>query len=298
MSIKTEDMELFVTIIDTGSITRAAEHLSMAKSNVSRRIKQLEESIGVRLLERTTRSLTLTDTGIEFYQGCVELLDRNQQLQQHLSLQQNRPAGRISVFAPHEFLGSLFRQHIQEFALRFPEIQLDFLSGAARPHLLHDKIDVMIHIDAPEDSSYVARKLLIAKTGCYASPDYLMRRGRPANPDDLQHHDCIVEFSHERQDRPWLFNINSTVQRIPVTPYYRSDSTVFIKTLASQGVGIAMLPNFACHESLANGELVKIFDTEFEVPHNIYALYSSRKLLPGKISAFLDFLSNTLPKSV
>jgi DNA-binding transcriptional LysR family regulator len=295
MYIKTEDMELFIAIVDTGSITRAANHLNMAKSNVSRRVRLLEESIGARLLERTTRSLSLTDTGSTFYRSCVELLDRNQQLLQQLDRKQKKPAGRLSVFAPHEFLGSLFRHYSMEFALSFPDIQLDFLSGAARPHLLHDKIDVMIHLDAPEDSSYVARKLITAKTGCYASPDYLDRKGRPAHPEELGNHDCIVEFSHDRQDRPWLFTTGAGLEKIPVKPYYRSDSTVFIKTLACQGIGIAMLPNFACIEELERGSLVKVFDNSFDSPHNIYALYSSKKLLPEKISAFLDFLTAHIP---
>jgi DNA-binding transcriptional LysR family regulator len=297
MHIKTEDMELFVAIVDTGSITRAADHLAMAKSNVSRRIRLLEESIGARLLERTTRSLTLTDTGATLYRGCVELLDRNQQLLQQLDVKQNKPAGRLSVFAPHEFLGSLFRRYSKEFARTFPDIQLDFLSGAARPHLLHDKIDVMIHLDAPEDSSYVARKLITAMTGCYASREYLDQKGRPAHPSELVDHDCIVEFSHDRQDRPWLFTIDSKVERIPIKPYYRSDSTVFVKSLASQGIGIAMLPNFACINALESGELVKVFDNSFDSPHNIYALYSSKKLLPEKISAFLNFLSAHIPET-
>ena len=114
----------------------------------------------------------------------------------------------------------------------------------------------------------------------------------------LTDHICIMELSQERQSRPWRFMIDSKVTPIDLKPQYRSDSTVFVRILAEQGLGLTVMPNFACQGSVKDGLLVKVFDDEYDAAHSIYAIYASKKLLPEKIVVFLDFLKNRLPDSV
>lgn len=296
MKIKLDDLELFSAIIDTCSITRAAEHLGVPKSNASRQLKQLEESLGARLLNRTTRSLELTEAGAAFYEGCQQLLERVESLQNTVSGKQQGITGKLTVFSPNDFVRLLLRQHMAEFAKLYPELEMEFLSGATKPHLLHDKIDVMIQADNPRDSSYVARKITRVKSNFFASPDYLKRKGVPASPGELVEHDCVMELNQNRQLRPWLYSSGGEINEVMVKPRYRCDSAILVRTLTEQGLGVAQLPSFVCEDALATGELVTLFGKRFETESNVYAIYSSRRYLPEKVKVFLSFMDDAIVK--
>lgn len=293
-----EEMQLFVSVVNAGSITGAANHLEIPKSTLSRRLKHLEESLGARLLERTTRRIQLTEAGAEFYESCERIMEQVEAARLQVVAKRDLPAGKLSIYAPSEFVEYILRGIVGKFAQTYPGLRIEFVSGAGKPHLLEANIDLMIHIDEPQDSSFIARKIAVATTNYYASPDYLARAGEPKEPDDLYDHDCIAELNHERIPRPWLFSETDSLSKFRVKAKYSCDSVQLCRTLAEQGLGVTMIPDFICEKSLDADRLVKLFGGQYEVAHNLYAMYPSRRFVPAKISAFLDFLAQHLPQRI
>lgn len=298
MAIKIADLEVFIAIVEAESISRAADNLGVPKSNVSRHLKQLEEELDVRLLQRTTRSIRLTEAGETFYRGAQDILGNLESLRTQVVADDSTLRGRLSVFAPVEFMADLLHQQLGLFHSRYPGLELEFLSGAARPDLLHDRLDLIIHPDVPEDSSYIAVKLCRGRTNFFASPEYLAQHGTPQHPSELYHHCCIAELTQDRQPRPWLYRERGELREARICPSYRCDSLTMVCSLVEQGLGVAMLPVFHCRNALANGTVVTLFEGQHEVAHDVYGIYSSRRLKPRRLEVFLDFLREVLPPEV
>lgn len=290
-----DDMDLFRSIVSARGLTAAARHRGIPRSTVSRRLQALEDTLGVRLLERTTRNLKLTDAGAEFLRECEVILDRIETVRRSLSTAQQTPEGRLTLYAPSDIFRSKMRELTVQFANLYPNLSLSWISGAARPHLIKDDIDVMIHIDDPQDSSFVARAITTAASNYYASPDYLARCGEPQAPEELRDHTCIAELTHERSPRPWFFPEKGRLIRLSIDARYTCDTVKMCQFLAEEGLGITMIPDFTCRQSVAEGRLVKLFQGIYEVDHNVYAMYRSRRLQPARIAIFLDFLSENMP---
>ena len=296
--IKVKDLELFVRVVELPTIARVAEHFETTSSTVCRRLKGIEEALGVRLIDRTTRSQNVTTAGEQFYQHCQLLLNEFEIFSDRLRGQRDLPEGHISVYAPSELFSFLINEVTAKFMERYPKLRIEFISGAVKPKLLDDNIDVMIHIDDPDDSSFIARKISTAATSFFASPDYLERRGRPLFPSDMENHDCIAEINHERKARPWHVHEGDTTITLSIRYLYSSDSITLCQTLAEQGCGITMLPDFITRDSVAKGKLVQLFPERYNITHNIYAIYASRKFMPARIRIFIDFLQENLPVKI
>jgi len=293
--LNVEDMQLFIAVVDSQSITVAAERLNTTSSTISRRLKKIEDCLGVRLLDRTTRSQQITSAGETFYEHCQSMLSQLEAVTAQITNQRDSLEGTISVYAPSELFRYWLKELVIDFAQRYPKLRVEFISGAGKPHLLNDNTDVMLHIDEPADSSFVARKITTSNTNYYASPNYLKRHGEPSTPLEMGMHDCIVELNHERIPRPWQFIENETITTLQVNARYSSDSISFCLALAEEGQGIAMLPEFVVKESLVQGKLVKLFTEHCTIPHSIYAVYASRRFVPAKISTFISYLADHLP---
>lgn len=290
-----QEMQLFVCVVNAGSITAAANHLELPKSTLSRRLKHLEECLGTRLLQRTTRRINLTEAGAEFYNRCDQILEQVEAARTQIVSRQDAPVGKLSIYAPNEFSRYKLGALAGDFANSYPGLRIEFVSGAGNPHMLEDNIDIMIHIDEPQDSSFIARKIASATTNYYASPGYLKRNGIPETPSDLYDHDCIVELTYERSPRPWLFGDADALAKLKINGKYNCDSIQLCREFAEQNLGVTMVPDFICRESLEKGTLIKLFDGKYEVAHNLYAMYPSRRFLPAKIKVFLDFLQQNFP---
>lgn len=293
--LNVEDLRLFIAVVDSHSITVAAERLNTTSSTISRRLKKIEGCLSVRLLDRTTRSQQITSAGQVFYEHCQTVLGQLEVVTAQITDQRDSLEGCISVYAPSELFRYWLKELVIGFAQRYPKLRVEFISGAGKPHLLNDNIDVMLHIDEPADSSFVARKITVSKTNYYASPSYLERCGKPTTPNEMRRHDCIIELNHERVPRPWQFIEGDTITTLQVNARYSSDSISFCMALAEEGQGITMLPDFVVKESVAKGKLVKLFTEHCAIPHNIYAVYASRHFVPAKISTFISYLADNLP---
>lgn len=295
MNIKFDDLEIFVAIVEANSISRAADNLRVPKSRVSRHLKELEEELGLRLLERTTRISRLTEAGERFYHGSLQVLDNLEAVRTEVVNDDNKIDGRLRIFAPIEFISHVLDGHLAEFSRRYPALELEFLSGAAHPDLLHDRLNLIIHPDVPDDSSYVAVQLFRGSTNFFASPAYLLKQGHPQHPSELCHHHCIAELRQDRRVRPWMYLSNGEIREVKIQPRYRCDSLAAARSLAVQGLGVTMLPVFCCEKSVAEGTLIPLFGSDCQVAHEVYAIYSSRRLKPRKLDVFLKFLKEVLP---
>jgi len=298
MPLKLNSLEVFIAIVDAGSISRAAENLDMPKSGVSRHLSDLEKTLDARLLQRTTRRIALTEAGQTVYDRAQRILGSVEALQADITEDESRLTGRLSVFAPVALISELLNPHLGEFSRQYPSLELEFLSGAARPDLLHDKLDLIIHPDSPEDSSFVGVKLMRIQKDYFASPDYLAQHGQPEHPNELDEHRCIAELDHNRRNRPWLFRENGTVKEARIEPHCYSDSSAAVLALAEQNLGIAYLPSFYGNQVVTEGRLAALFGGEHLIAHDVYGIYSSRKMKPRKLEVFLELLGQALPEEI
>ena len=291
-----EDIRLFVTVADLKSFTAAGEKEQYPKSSISRRLRKLEDQLGARLLERTTRSIALTESGELFYERAVQILNEVEVTEQLLAGDQLQPQGLLRICAPDEFIRRSLQAPILEFAREQPQLRMEIMTGTVGQHLLGDHLDLMIHIDAPEDSSFIARPITSATTNYYASPDYLREHGEPRKPEDVLDHRCVVENRNPTKIvNHWFFPEESGVRELAVEAHYSADTTYLSQAFTEQGQGIALLPDHSCREAVEAGRLVKLFDGAYEVEHTLYAIYPSRRHVPAKVKVFLDFLERALP---
>ena len=290
-----QDLRLFVSVVDKGSFTRAAEQEDLPTSTLSRRLRKLEDELGVRLLERTTRRVHLTELGEEFYQRSLQILEEVDSTRSALKQKQDKPSGRLRVYAPTEVTRVHFQDIIPAFAEAYPEITLELFTTDGGHNVVDTRVDVMIHIEEPQDSSYIGRVLTTATTNYYASTDYIRKFGRPEKPDDLLEHECILEAYNPHQYDRWFFPEKGKEHSIRVEGRYVTDSTYMALSLVERGLGCSMLPDYICRQGLADGRLVKLFNGRYEISHNIYVLYPSRRYVPSKVRVFLAFLEENFP---
>ena len=297
-AIKLNDLEIFIAVVEAGSISRAAEMLDIPKSNVSRHLRQLEEGLGIRLLERTTRSQALTQAGERFYEGSQQLLLELESMCADVVGDDREIKGRLSVFTPEDVLRPLLSHQLRGFNKKYPNLEFEFLSGALSPDLLHDRLDLIIHPDTPQDSSFIGVKLFEVATNFFASPEYLANVTLPQHPKELNNYQCIAELRQDRQLRPWIYSDGQKTGTVKISPHYRCDSLPLVRELAECGYGIAILPVFVCEEAVAQHRLVRVLPEHYQANHTVYGIYSSRRLVSRKLELFLAFLIEAFPPNL
>lgn len=288
--LKMDELALFVAVVEAQSITAGAEQLGLPKSNISRRVKQLEESLGVKLIDRSPRVFKLTEPGLAFYKGAIDLLQNAETLTQQVTQKQTLPSGRLRICGPSALTHLMLKKTIRDFIEQYPNIRLEFLSGAHKRSMYEENIDLLITINRPKDSSLIATSLMKVRLSFYASPDYLKQCGTPVKPDELSQHSCIGSLNQDLKKIPWRYAVNGKLQTLDISARYYSDSGPISRDMVEIGLGVALLPDFLCEDAVRQGKLVRLFEGKYESISQIYALYSSRKLLPTKTRLFLDHL--------
>lgn len=281
-------MQLFVRIVDAGSFSAVAREMNMIQPTVSKQLTALEERLGVRLLNRTTRRLSLTEAGREYYQRCKRILDEVQELESEVSDLQNRPTGTLRVNAPVGFGHAYLVPLSFRFRAQYPGLAIDVSLNDRYVDLVQEGIDVAIRFGDLEDSQLVARHVGSSARICVASPAYLKARGRPAVPADLKHHNCITYtylFGNE-----WQFEGEGGSQPIRVFGDYRANSGMTIRAAALEGIGIANIPAFLVREDIESGRLVQVLPQYGPAPVRISAVYPSARLLSRKVKLFVEFV--------
>jgi DNA-binding transcriptional LysR family regulator len=285
------DLRLFLRVVETNSFTAAAEMLGIQKSTISRRIGQLEDDMGVRLLQRTTRKLKLTDEGQELFERCRPLVDELEQLPDFLAARHAEPQGRLRITMPPELAQFLTNELITEFMHTHPRIQLELELSTRVVNLIEEGIDLALRVGPLNDSTLVARKAASVGSGLYATPAYLKTHGTPETPDDLLQHHCLGRLSTNLQ---WSFDNWQEGAPIPIPARMKANSLAFIKEMALQGLGIARIPRLFCNKEVEQGLLIPVLEPYHLPDTELHVIYPSRRHLNPKVRLFIDHLLTRL----
>jgi DNA-binding transcriptional LysR family regulator len=291
-----DDMAIFVEVVDAGGFTAASERLGLRKSTVSRRITALEEHLGARLLERTTRKLRLTEAGQEYHARCSRIVAEAREANQAVADARGTPRGTLRIATTQlfaeTFLPPILAAYLARY--RFTEVEIEF--SQAKVDLVAGGFDLAIRIGPLQDSSLIARPLGKAMTGCFASPAYLRERGTPRAPGDLRTHDCIL-VGQSGSKEEWPFAGPEGARTISVSGRLRVGSLRVGHAIVRAGLGIARLPTFLVMEDVRAGLLVPVLAEWTPPSAPIHAVYPSNRQPSPKLQAFLDILRDKLAEA-
>lgn len=286
------DMTLFVEVARTGNFSRASTNLGVPASTLSRRIAAMERASGVRLFDRTTRRVELTDVGQRYFERCAHLVDEARLAQEALREAATLPSGHVRVSMPVDLGVFVIGPLLPEFARQFPGISFDLDLSARHTDLVGEHVDVAIRLGTVKDEQLIARRIGAIEQALFASPAYLDLRGRPAQPADLVEHECIVVRSLQRQALWSLLGDGESTQ-VAVRGRFMVNSLGLMRLLAERGMGIAALAPILVRDAMSQGRLVQVLP-EWTVPRlPIQAVMASR-LQPASVKAFVDFLAARL----
>lgn len=284
------NMANFNTVVETGSISAAADRLGVAKSVISRRLKELEEHLGVELFHRTTRRLNLTDSGQAFYMRSTRIIEDILEAEHATSMQHGTVKGKLKVAIPMSFGVMHLGPAINQFIKENPEIEFDIDFNDREVDLIQEGFDLAIRIATLPDSSLIARRLAPIRAVMCASPDYLQEMGSPKSLDDLSEHRCLV-YNLLRDFEYWRLHDNKGVlHKTKIQPYLKASSGEFLRDAAVQGLGIVLMPRFILYQEITRGELVPLLTEYSPSEFNSYAIYPHTRHLSQRVRAFVDFL--------
>lgn len=282
-------MEAFVRVVDAGSFSAAARQWGRSKAVVSKYVNALEDHLGVELLRRTTRSLSLTEAGRAYRDRCTDVLGEIEALEVSLRDDVAAPRGPLRITAPPGLASHYLDVMTTDFLARFPEVTLDLDLTHRVVDLVEENIDVAIRVTDPRDSSLVARRIAPAPILAVAAPSYLRRRGTPKTPADLRDHDCLVDTNFRDQQR-WRFQTNGKAETVTVEGPIRVNHPDAIRDLAVAGLGIGLVPDFVASEALRAGSLCEVLPDTVALRWSILAIYPRRRYLPLRVRAYVDHL--------
>lgn len=293
--ISSDDLLLFATIAEQGSLVRAADSLGMPKATVSRRLSRLEAALGQQLLVRTTRRLSLTEFGQAFLEQCQRVAEEVAAANDFAKSREVRPRGRLRISMPSEYAQYELLHAIATFTAQYPEIQLDLDLSSRRVDLIGERFDLVIRMGKlADDATLVARKIDEQHFGLYASPIYLDRHPAPQQPDDLMRHTCLRLMSSRGTPVPWkLVRGKQSWEQVPAGKM-TLNSLWIIQQLAQEGAGIAALPVRFAESGERYGQLRRILPDWCPPSTPAWALMPTRRYLPAQTRAFLDHIHGVL----
>jgi DNA-binding transcriptional LysR family regulator len=282
---------VLAAVVETGGFARAAQALGLTQPAVSRSVARLEARIGVRLLDRTTRSVTLTDEGRRFYEHVGPLLGGIEEAAALAAGSSATVRGRLRVNVDPFFSHLILAPRLGALLDRYPEITLEFITSEHVGDLVTGGFDVAIRFGEPAASSAVARKLIETRILTVASPAYLERHGRPAHPSDLTGHDCI-QYRNPLTGQPfqWEFHRSGKVTPVATTGRLLLTDVGTMLRACLAGAGIAQVMALGVRNMLGQGRLIELFPDWPDETFPLYALHPSRHLPPAKVRAFMDFI--------
>lgn len=290
--IKTDLLDgiaVFVSVVNAGSFTSAARALGHSTSYVSKEISRLEKRLGSRLLNRTTRTISLTDAGRAYYERCSQVVIDAENSERSINQLQEKPSGLLRINAPASFASKELFAVLSQFMHRYPSVKLEVELNDRLIDVVAEGYDVVIRVGEIKDSNLVARKFTSSKGVVVASPDYLKRKGCPKQAEDLTRHDCIA-YSLLPTPTQWFFYKNGVRSSVTVDPRAICNSAALEVAMVVQGIGITRLPLFTCEQEVASGDLQIILEDYDQIKYDVYAVYPHRQYLTAKVRAFVDFI--------
>jgi DNA-binding transcriptional LysR family regulator len=282
------DLDIFARVARTGNMSQAGREMSLSPAVVSKRISLLEERLGARLFQRTTRQLTLTETGEGYFKRVVDILSLIEEAEDFVSRRNTKPRGLLKVTAPTSFSRLHLAPFLSDFVSRYAEIELDFHLTDNFVDIIREGFDLAIRIGELEDSSLVAKKLAPETRVICASPKYLAENGEPKSLDDLEIHNCI---SAGAQD-VWRLEGPDGQHQLRLKGNIRSNSAEFVREALLSGLGIGLRSTWDIGAEIERGDL-KVILPNYKGSANvaIYAVYPCRDYMPEKVNVFLQFLT-------
>lgn len=277
-------------VVELGGFTAAADALGISHTIVSRQVRQLEEHLGVQLLNRTTRRFALTDAGRDYVESTRLVLDLLDEADRNAGRHQAEPTGTLRINAPMAFGTIEIAQWLPAFMARYPSLQVDLACNDRMVDLIEDGFDVALRLarELP-DSTLVARRLATSKVVLAASPAYLRQHGAPATPSDLAQHNCLLYTAAARPNEWTMTGPDGAEQTIAVRGSLQANTNIALRAAAVAGVGIANAAAFILREELANGTLVEVLPGYTAKPRELHALYPQNRHLSPKVRAFIDY---------
>ncbi len=288
-------MDVFIQVADSGSFSEAARHLGVSQPSVSRQIGALEETLGIRLLQRTTRRMSLTEAGEVYYRQVRQIQRDVIEAGNSISAFKETPSGLLKIGAPIGWTEIKIAPYLSEFMNAYPDIELEIQCTDTMQDIVEDRLDLVLRVGPLLDSSYVAQPLGKVELVVSATERYFNEKGMPASPVDLARHHCIM-FGDNRQ---WGFKRGKMEQIVQVRGRVNTRMVSVMISMALQHMGIMLLPVQLIREPLASGELLEIFE-DYSVCYtqlgamDVFVLYSNRKHLPAKVRAFVDFFRDKM----
>jgi DNA-binding transcriptional LysR family regulator len=285
-----DEINAFAAVADARSFTQGARRLGVSSAQVSKLVARLENRLGARLLNRTTRDVSLTDTGRAYLERARVLLDDFEALEGSVR-DQGGPRGLLKVSAPVSFGASQLTPALLDFACAYREISLDVSSTDRMVNLVEEGFDVAVRIGQLPDSSVIARKLAAVRLVTCASPDYLARAGVPATPQDLAQHEAIID-TNARDPTVWTYGLLNDRFEVRVHGRMRFNGADACVAAGVRGLGVIRTPAFAAAEDLRAGRLVPLLCAYEPQLIHVHAVYPHARHLAGKVRAFVDFLAD------
>ncbi|WP_050626832.1 LysR family transcriptional regulator [Bradyrhizobium viridifuturi] len=282
--------EVFATVVGQGSFTRAADKLETSPANVTRYINELEEMLGARLLNRTSRHLSLTDTGKTLYDRALSILEEVAEAEAIASSTAMQPRGRLRINAPLSF-GILHLAPLwPRFMARYPDIELDISLVDRLVDLVDEGFDLAVRISRGGSPSLISRKLAVIRHFVCASPDYVARHGAPQTPDDIRNHACIA-YAYSASAEEWrLLDGDGRLHTVPVSNIFNTNNGETACAAALAGFGLILQPTFLIGELLRQGRLVRLLPGYHTPETDVLAVYPSRRHVGAKVRVMVDFL--------
>ena len=289
--IQLDAMALFARVVEAGGFSAAARELSLSKASVSKRIARLEDRLGVRLLNRTTRRLSLSEAGEAFYGGCRRMVSEAEAAEQAVTHLAAAPRGTLRVNAPMSFGQLHLAPALTAFLERYPELAVDLVLDDREVNLVQEGFDVGVRIKALRDSSLIARRLAPFRALVCAAPSYLEAQGVPTRPEDLNRHACLL-YSYLPEPDVWTLEGPGGERRVRVKGRLRANNGEALLRAAVAGFGVVLQPTFLVGEAVRAGRLRPLL-TDWTVSQavGIHAIYPASRNLSPKVRVFVDFLT-------
>lgn len=287
--IKLEGMGIFARVAEAKSFSGAASRIGISKSLVSKEVSKLEKELGARLLNRTTRQLSLTEFGAAFYEHCARVVQEAEEAELLVERLHSNPRGVLKCTAPVAFATLHIARAIPEFRAQYPEVQIDLTVGDRFFELAEEGYDLAIRIARDLPPNMVARPIAPINRVICGTPEYFASHGIPSTPQELTNHDCVV-YTHANPDSVWHLSKNGGDIAVPVRGALTVNDDEVAWQAVRAGLGLSLLPTFIVGDDLQSGRLQAVLAEYLPSERNLYALYLPNRHLSAKVRVFIDFL--------
>ncbi|WP_029933447.1 LysR family transcriptional regulator [Thiomicrospira pelophila] len=283
-----EGLTIFVQVIESGSFSGAATELGHAVSHISKAITKLEKRLAARLINRTTRSLSLTDVGQVYFEKAKQIVSDAYEAEQSITQLQDSPTGRLKISLPNSFGQSHMQPIVTQYLLQYPQVKLQVDFSSRLVDVIGEGFDLCVRMGQPQSSNLISRKLLDFEFITVATPDYFAKYGQPKHPHDLKAH-LAIKYMYNQVPVTWEYhNEQRETIHVDVENLVECNNLPMQKTLIMNGLGIGRLPSFMCDEELQKGQLVRVLAEYEKSAQSAYLLYPHRLHLSAKVRAFVD----------